>query len=152
VIPKISLYVRTNRKGKRTYTLANTRKQAPEGVYCLRYEVNGRRIWESVGTSLSGGMPALKTRELAFAKGEILEAAQRKAANPAHPKPALAEQRDLFLSKKKRRNGNGGFLNSWTISAYVRRDSRTPGVSKFNWRRDSEVWLGLAETSCSQSQ
>ena len=52
MIPKISFYVRICKNGKRKYIVANTGKQAEDGIYCLRYEVNGKRVWDSVGRSL----------------------------------------------------------------------------------------------------
>jgi len=60
---KVNLYIRIERDGKRLYAVPDLKKQLTaiigdkperhdEGVYYLRYEQDGRRRWEAVGTDI----------------------------------------------------------------------------------------------------
>jgi hypothetical protein len=89
-ILKVSVYIRTTEsKGKRRYEQADPRKTYPMGaIFCLRYEVNGKRKWET----LTGSMITLKYA-LASAKmreSDLLTGAINAAKN-APVVPAAAE-------------------------------------------------------------
>jgi integrase len=112
----VSLYLRTNEKGKRVYRLADMKKQAEEGTYFLRYDLAGKRYWRKAGNSLQLALVAMKSTELALLKGEEKPPAP-KAAAPE--KPTLSEQRRKFLEHKqgtKKRDRTP--LDGETLTAY----------------------------------
>ena len=92
-ISKVSVYTRTtDSKGKRRYEQADSRKTYPMGtIFCLRYEVNGKRKWET----LTGSLVTLKYA-LARAKmreSDLLTGAINVAKNaPVVPEPAQPEK------------------------------------------------------------
>jgi integrase len=48
-ISNVSVYTRTTENGKRRYEQADHRTSYPDGtIFCLRYEVNGNRKWETL--------------------------------------------------------------------------------------------------------
>ena len=94
----VSLYLRITEKGKRRYEVANTRKQADYGVYCLRYEVKGRQVWETVGESLHVALVSLKNREVSFIKDEFRSpGTQTFGTAKAYP----TQQKEKFLELKR---------------------------------------------------
>jgi len=128
VVPSVKLYIRTTSKdGKRTYTLADKKKQAEDGVYCLRYDWNGKRIWKAVGNDLKSALLTQKTFELKLLGGfETLGIRLGPVAHKPEPeksarekKPELEDLRDTFISSKRhQRHKDGTSLDKETISAY----------------------------------
>jgi integrase/recombinase XerD len=113
----VSLYLRTTEEGKRVYRLADTRKQADEGVYFLRYDLGGKRYWRAAGDSLKLALVAVKTKELSLLKGEEKAPEPR---NTAPEKLTLADQREKFLEYKKgTKKRDRTPLDSETLDAYA---------------------------------
>lgn len=128
---QVSLYLRINKGGKRAYVAADRKKQAKEGVYCLRYEVEGKRVWESVGESLNVALCALKDREIKFLKGELVSAAPK---IHAAEKLTLAEQRTAFLELKElTKKPDGSRLDKETLSAYDQQVTEFLAVAKVGY-------------------
>jgi integrase/recombinase XerD len=82
-----------NGKLKPLFALVNGKPEHhPEGVYQLRYQVNGRRVFETLGSDPAEALTALKRRELLLQSEELgLEVlgkpfALRRAAREAQPK------------------------------------------------------------------
>lgn len=109
----VSLYLRITKDGKRQHILANLKKQAGEGVYCLRYEVNGKRVWDSVRDNLKEALRQLKLRDYQLSVGRFDAPADETEPDAAAPQRlTLAQQREKFLTKKNQRNRRGEFLDS----------------------------------------
>jgi hypothetical protein len=92
-ISKVSVYARTtDTKGKRRYEQADPRKTYPMGaIFCLRYEVNGRRKWETITGSLVTLKYALVRARMR--ESDLLTGAINAAKNaPVVPVPAQPEK------------------------------------------------------------
>ena len=86
-LPQVSIYVRiTDAQGRRHYERLNRRtpQLGPGMVYCLRYEIEGKRKWETIGTDLNAAATACVKRESEL----ILDA---KAAATPKPSPNQPE-------------------------------------------------------------
>jgi hypothetical protein len=118
-LAQVTIYVRvTDAQGQRHYERLNRRtpQLGPGMVYCLRYEVNGKRRWETIGPDLQAAATARVEKESAL----ILDA--RSAAQPK-PSPKAPESlealREAFLSDKRTsRKKNGELRDKETIRAY----------------------------------
>jgi len=77
-ISRVSVYTRTTENGKRRYAQADLRKAYPMGmIFCLRYEVNGKRKWETLTgdlVTLKYALCRAKLREADLLTGAINEA------------------------------------------------------------------------------
>jgi len=65
-LPQVSIYVRiTDAQGHRHYERLNRRtpQLEPGMVYCLRYEIEGKRKWETIGTDLQAAATARVRKE-----------------------------------------------------------------------------------------
>jgi hypothetical protein len=91
----VSLYLRVLEGGRQKLILANTRKQASEGIYYLRLTVKERhpdgtlkekRVLESVGTDLRGAI-LRRNRKEEFLQdcGYVIEPETKAPAKPAKP-------------------------------------------------------------------
>jgi len=109
----VKLYIRTtDETGKRSYTVANLKKQADDGVYCLRVTVNGKRRWKSVGRSLKGALISKANVELQILEGKpvtfyglkprpiVWEGSAPGAVAPTKPekKPTLAQMQQKWIA------------------------------------------------------
>ena len=113
----VSLYLRTTENGKRVYRLADPKKQATEGAYFLRYDLNGKRHWKAVGNALKLALVAMKSQELALLKGEEQAPVPKSIASD---KLTLTDQRDKFLEYKKgTKKRDRTPLDSETLDAYA---------------------------------
>jgi integrase len=113
----VSLYLRTTEEGKRVYRAADTKKQAQEGTYFLRYDLDGKRYWRAAGNSLKLALVAMKTKELSLLKGDE-KAPEPRSAAPE--KLTLSDQRDKFLEYKKgTKKRDRTPLDSETLDAYA---------------------------------
>ncbi len=118
-LSQVTLYARiTDAQGHRHYERINRRNPqlGPGIVYCLRYEVEGKRRWETVGTDLTAANQARMNKEQ-----ELLSGAR--AVDEAKPSPAqpdsLEQLREAFLSDKRTsRKKNGELRDEETIRAY----------------------------------
>ena len=110
-MPKVSVYVRPT-TGNRTPKRAN---KGSTGPFYLRYELNGKRIWESLTT---------RTHTFALADARSKESQLlRDEAHPPKPSPAapksLEELRTEFIHDKKTTfKKDGTPLDPDTISSY----------------------------------
>jgi len=76
-ISKVTVYVRTTGvNGKRRYAQADHRKAYPDGtIFCLRYEVAGKRKWETLkGGGVRYALAIAKVRESELLTGAINKA------------------------------------------------------------------------------
>jgi integrase len=118
----IPLYIRTGKNGDRRYKLANIKKQE-EGIYALRItDEQGKRRYETVGTSLKLALLAKLDRETKLLRGETLLPPVKPEPAPI-PKPqkraTLAEIKQRFiLYKKTQRHKDGTPLDGETVTAY----------------------------------
>jgi len=90
-ISKVSVYTRTtDSKGKRQYEQADPRKIYPMGtIFCLRYEVNGKRKWETLTGNLitfNYALSRARMRESDLLTGAI-NTAKHAPAVPAAAQP-----------------------------------------------------------------
>jgi hypothetical protein len=76
----VSLWIRQNVGGKRTYRKPNKKKLYPNStVFCLRYSIDGKRRWETLDvTNLNAALAARATKEAA-----LLSAVSTAASAPA---------------------------------------------------------------------
>jgi integrase len=121
---KVSLWLRVRVEGKQRYLPAVAQKHfvalvdgKPQkfeaGSYHLRYEVDGRRIWERVDGTVFKAASKRKIRE-----GE-LELDQVAPAPKTPTRVTLAEQRNKFLEMKRlTKKQDGTRLDKETLSAY----------------------------------
>ena len=95
-MPKVSIYTRATTGGsRRRYTKAT---RGSTGPFFLRYEINGKRVWEGLGT---------RTYTFALADARSKESSLlREEATPPKPSPAaqksLEELRSAFLAMKRK--------------------------------------------------
>jgi len=83
-----------------------------EGVYHLRFEVNGKRYWENVGCDLRSAEAQQKIRD-----GEL--SLNKPVANQEPAKLTLVEQKARFLEQKQlTKKQDGSRLDTETLSAY----------------------------------
>lgn len=112
----VSLVLCTTENGKRVYRVTDTKKQAKEGTYHLRYSQNGKRRLSPAGDQLKWALVLLKSKEVELLKGEP-EAPAPKAAKPE--KLTLTEQRKEFIEyKKATKKRDRTPLDSETLDAY----------------------------------
>ena len=110
-MPKVSVYIRPT-TGNRTPQKAT---RGSTGPFYLRYEVNGKRVWESLTTqTCTFALAAARNKESSLLLGE---------ANPPKPSPAkpksLEELLKAFLhDKKTSRKKDGTLRDSETIDSY----------------------------------
>ena len=110
-MPKVSVYIRPT-TGNRTPKKATKRSTGP---FYLRYELNGKRIWESLTTrTYTFALAAARTKESSLLLGE---------ATPPKPSPvapkSLEELRTAFIHDKKTTfKKDGTPLDPDTISSY----------------------------------
>jgi hypothetical protein len=111
-MPKVSIYTRATTGGSRRYVKAT---RGSTGPFFLRYEINGKRVWEGLGT---------RTYTFALADARSKESSLlREEATPPKPSPAapksLEELRTAFIHDKKTTfKKDGTALDPDTISSY----------------------------------
>lgn len=123
---RVSLWIRIRTtEGKRPYcrpvpkkngwAIVNGQKEChlQDGVYHLRYEIDGKRIWQAVGTSYLAAEARRKIRD-----GEL--ALNQGSAAPKTPaRVTLTEQKDKFMELKRlTKKRDGTRLDKETITAY----------------------------------
>jgi len=112
-MPKVSIYTRATTGGSRRRYVKATRGST--GPFFLRYEINGERVWEGLGT---------RTYTFALADARSKESSLlREEATPPKPLPAapksLEELRTAFIHDKKTTfKKDGTALDPDTISSY----------------------------------
>jgi hypothetical protein len=110
-MPKVSIYTRATTGG----VAAVTPKGGSTGPFFLRYEINGKRVWESIPT---------RTYTFALADARSKESSLlREEATPPKPSPArpksLEELRTALIHDKKTTfKKDGTPLDPDTISSY----------------------------------
>lgn len=116
-MPRVTLYIRQT-SGDRTPvkakapTPSNPRPQS--GVFYLRYEQEGRRVWEAVGTEYGPAQAALCLKQAALWRQEKVEA----KPSPVKPK-TLEELRGEFIHDKRTTyKKDGSPLDPDTITHY----------------------------------
>ena len=122
----VSLYLRVLDGGRQKLILANTRKQASEGIYYLRFTVKERqpdgtlkekRILESVGTNLGLAILKRNSKEEALHENNYIRELKPAAVKAA--KPTLGQLREQFLEQKRlTKKQDGTKLDAETLSAY----------------------------------
>lgn len=92
-MPKVSVYIRPT-TGNRTPKKA---AKSSTGPFYLRYELNGKRVWESLTThTYTFALAAARTKESSLLLGE----ATTPKPSPVAPK-SLEELRTAFIHDKK---------------------------------------------------
>lgn len=122
----VTLYVRaTDQTGRRKYVKLNPKKPLP-GVYCLRYEQDGKRKWQTVGTDLTAAMEAkYKAEARRFSGKEVVEP---KAAVPR--RKTLARFSTEFIEAKRlTKKSDGSRLDKETLSAYEQQVTQFLGTA-----------------------
>jgi integrase len=130
----VKLYIRTtDETGNRNYTHADLKKQADDGVYCLRVTVNGKRRWKSVGRSLRLALTSRANVELQMLDGKPItfyglkprpvvweDSVPGASGVPkTEKKQTLAQMQQKFIAAKKtQRHKDGSSLDPETISGY----------------------------------
>lgn len=111
----IALYVRvTEEGGRRRYLRFNPLKSIP-GIYCLRYEQEGKRTWETVGTDLAAAMEAKYKAE---AKRYSQDPTIGLKASAPRPKTLARLRVDFLETKRLTKKSDGSRLDKETLSAY----------------------------------
>jgi hypothetical protein len=111
-MPKVAVYTRATTGESRRYVKAT---RGSTGPFFLRYEINGKRVWEGLGT---------RTYTFALADARSKESSLlREEATPPKPSPAAAksveELRTAFIHDKKTTfKKDGTPLDPDTISSY----------------------------------
>ena len=112
-MPKVAVYTRATTGGSRRRYVKATRGST--GPFFLRYEIDGKRVWEGLGT---------RTYTFALADARSKESSLlREDATPAKPSPAapkyVEEFRTAFIHDKKTTfKKDGTPLDPDTISSY----------------------------------
>jgi integrase len=112
-MPKVAVYTRATTGGSRRRYVKATRGST--GPFFLRYEINGKRVWEGLGT---------RTYTFALADARSKESSLlREEATPPKPSPAapksVEELRTAFIHDKKTTfKKDGTPLDPDTISSY----------------------------------
>jgi integrase len=117
---RVSLYIRRANPTRHYERVRRTNpQQCNEGdVYCLRYEVDGKRKWETLTmTNLNEASAAHFRKESELCVKSKAESRDPKPSAPA--RRTLQEQREAFLARKAQRNvKTGDFLVKETQSGY----------------------------------
>jgi hypothetical protein len=110
-MPKVSVYIRPT-TGNRTPKKA---AKGSTGPFYLRYELNGKRVWESLITrTYTFALAAARTKESSLLLGEAIPP----KPSPAAPK-SLEELRAAFIRDKKTTfKKDGTPLDPDTVSSY----------------------------------
>jgi|ERR1700678_143219 len=116
---QVTLYARVaDAQGKRHYERIRHRNPqlGPGIIYCLRFEVDGKRKWETVGTDVNAASRRKGEREQELLSG--VKAVAEAKPSPAQPE-SIEGHREAFLSDKRTSRKKNGELRDGKPSRHT---------------------------------